>query len=255
MKKYITFFFYALFASAMTFTLAACGDDDDNDKSSSIPDTRTEAGKAAQMVDLGLPSGTLWADRNVGADKPEAYGDYFAWGETVPKSDYSWSTYKYGTEHYDKYGAQYYELTKYCSESSYGKDGYTDKFIELELQDDAASVNWGGNWRMPSVEQIEELLDNTDNTWVSNFEGTGVSGMKFTNKKDSSKFIFLPATGYFYNDELDDAGSYGIYWSRTLLADAPSDACSLNFYSDDHVYGNDGDYRYYGCTVRPVVAP
>ncbi|MBR6376052.1 MAG: hypothetical protein IKR91_07460, partial [Alloprevotella sp.] len=141
MKKILTFFAYALLLGSMTFTLTACGDDDD-DAGGSSAGGLTPAGKAAQMVDLGLPSGTLWADRNVGADKPEAYGSYFAWGETVPKSDYSWSTYKYGTA--DS------ELTKYCSESSYGKDGYTDKFIELELQDDAASVNWGGNWRMPS---------------------------------------------------------------------------------------------------------
>ena len=243
MKKYITFFSYALLSSAMTFTLVACGDDEDN--SSAVPDTRTEAGKAAQMVDLGLPSGTLWADRNVGADKPEAYGDYFAWGETVPKSDYSWSTYKYGTA--DS------ELTKYCSESSYGKDGYTDKFIELELQDDAASVNWGGNWRMPSKEQIEELYNNTDNTWVDDFEGTGVSGRKFTNKKDSSKFIFLPAAGSRYDASLGDAGSYGYYWSRRLDTDSPHDACSLDFNSGIVIWSN--NFRNYGQAVRPVGAP
>jgi len=243
MKKYITFFSYALLASAMTFTLVACGDDEDN--SSAVPDTRTEAGKAAQMVDLGLPSGTLWADRNVGASKPEAYGSYFAWGETAPKSDYSWSTYKHGEE--------WDQLTKYCTRYECGKDGYTDKFIELELQDDAAQVNWGGNWRMPSFEQIKELYNNTDNTWVSNFEGTGVSGRKFTNKKDSSKFIFLPAAGYRSVTSLYSAGSYGYYWSRTLNAGSPLYAYELYFYSGS-VTWHSGD-RDSGNTVRPVVAP
>ena len=245
MKKYITFFAYALTLSAMTFTLAACGDDDDNDKSSSIPDTRTEAGKAAQMVDLGLPSGTLWADRNVGAEAPEEYGDYFAWGETDPKSQYSWSTYKYGTA--------YSALTKYCFESSYGKDGFTDKLTELESQDDAAQVNWGGKWRMPSLEQIEELLDNTDNKWVEHYNGTGVSGRKFTSKKDASKYIFLPAAGYRDGTSLIYAGSYGYYWSRTLGTDYPSNACYLDFNSG---YVNwDRRRRYFGHSVRPVVAP
>ena len=243
MKKYITFFSYALLSSAMTFTLVACGDDEDN--SSAVPDTRTEAGKAAQMVDLGLPSGTLWADRNVGAEAPEEYGDYFAWGETDPKSQYSWSTYKYGTA--------YSALTKYCFESSYGKDGYTDSYTELLHVDDAASVNWGGNWRMPSFEQIKELYNNTDNTWVDDFEGTGVSGRKFTNKKDSSKFIFLPATGYRYGTSLIYAGSYGYYWSRTLGTDYPSNAYNLGFSSGSVSWGSSS--RSNGRTVRPVVAP
>ena len=246
MKKYITFFFYALLASAMTFTLVACGDDEDN--SSAVPDTRTEAGKAAQaaqMVDLGLPSGTLWADRNVGADKPEAYGDYFAWGEVAPKSEYEWSTYKYGEE--------WNKLTKYCTESEWGKDGFTDDLTELEPQDDAAQVNWGGNWRMPSLEQIEELYNNTDNTWVSNFEGTGVSGRKFTNKKDSSKFIFLPAAGYCRDAWPGSAGSGGLYWSRTLYAGYPHLAYNLSFGSGD--VGWFYYFRRTGLPVRPVGAP
>ena len=243
MKKFITFFAYALLLGSMTFTLTACGGDDD-DAGGSSAGGLTPAGKAAQMVDLGLPSGTLWADRNVGAEAPEEYGDYFAWGETDPKSQYSWSTYKYGTA--------YKALTKYCFESSYGKDGYTDSYTELLHVDDAASVNWGGNWRMPSKEQIEELYNNTDNTWVSNFEGTGVSGRKFTNKKDSSKFIFLPATGYRDDTSLLYAGSYGLYWSRTLDY-YPSNAYNLTFSSGKVGWGS--SYRDDGHTVRPVVAP
>lgn len=246
MKKILTFFAYALLLGSMTFTLTACGDGDD-DAGGSSAGGLTPAGKAAQMVDLGLPSGTLWADRNVGADKPEAYGSYFAWGETVPKSDYSWSTYKYGNG-----DSKNNLFTKYCQDAKYGKDGYTDSYIELLHVDDAASVNWGGNWRMPSEEQIKELYNNTDNTWVDDFEGTGVSGRKFTNKKDSSKFIFLPATGYRYGTSLEIAGSYGYYWSRTL-SDNLFRAYDLSFHSGYVNCSNNS--RSIGHTVRPVVAP
>ena len=246
MKKFITFFAYALLLGSMTFTLTACGDDDD-DAGGSSAGGLTPAGKAAQMVDLGLPSGTLWADRNVGADKPEAYGSYFAWGETVPKSDYSWSTYKYGNG-----DSKNNLFTKYCQDAKYGKDGYTDSYTELLHVDDAARVNWGGNWRMPSEEQIKELYNNTDNTWVDDFEGTGVSGRKFTNKKDSSKFIFLPAAGYRDDTSLLYAGSYGLYWSRTLDY-YPSNAYNLTFSSGKVGWGS--SYRDDGHTVRPVVAP
>ena len=244
MKKILTFFAYALLLGSMTFTLTACGDDDD-DAGGSSAGGLTPAGKAAQMVDLGLPSGTLWADRNVGADKPEAYGSYFAWGETVPKSDYSWSTYKYGNG-----DSKNNLFTKYCQDAKYGKDGYTDSYTELLHVDDAASVNWGGNWRMPSKEQIEELYNNTDNTWVDDFEGTGVSGRKFTNKKDSSKFIFLPAAGYRRGTL---KGSYGYYWSRTLNTGYPYQARSLDFNSVSVDWSN--NYRNDGYPVRPVGAP
>ena len=95
-------------------------------------------------VDLGLPSGTLWATCNVGASSPEEYGDYFAWGETEPKNDYNWSTYKYCK-------GSSTTMTKYCTSSSYGT---VDNKTELEPSDDAATVNWGSNWQMPSLEQL-----------------------------------------------------------------------------------------------------
>ena len=100
-------------------------------------------------VDLGLTSGTKWATCNVGASKPQDYGDYYAWGEVTPKETYNWSTYKYGSA--------YNQLTKYCSSSSYGKDGFTDSKTTLDLSDDAAYVNWGGKWRMPTKAQQDEL--------------------------------------------------------------------------------------------------
>ena len=108
-------------------------------------ETTTGTLNGHEYVDLGLPSGTLWATCNVGADTPESYGDYFAWGETEPKTTYDWSTYKYCVGEYDR-------LTKYCSDTTYGYNGFTDNLYVLQLSDDAASVNWGEGWRMVSEE-------------------------------------------------------------------------------------------------------
>ena len=107
-------------------------------------------------VDLGLPSSIKWASCNVGAEKPEDYGNYYAWGEVLPKEDYSWATYKYanGTYWYDP------KLTKYCNDASKGDDGFTDNKTTLEPEDDAAYFNWGGSWRMPTYAEWDELLDN-----------------------------------------------------------------------------------------------
>ena len=99
-----------------------------------------------EYVDLGLPSGTLWATCNVGAETPEGYGDYFAWGETELKTTYNLSTYKYTNGSYD-------QLTKYCSNSSYGYNGFTDTLTVLLPEDDAATANWGDGWCMPTADQ------------------------------------------------------------------------------------------------------
>ena len=96
-----------------------------------------------QAVDLDLPSGIKWATCNVGAEKPEDYGNYYAWGEVLPKEDYSWATYKYTN------GASAI-FTKYCNNASQGDNGFTDNKTTLEPEDDAAHVNWGGSWRMPT---------------------------------------------------------------------------------------------------------
>jgi uncharacterized protein (TIGR02145 family) len=196
-------------------------------------------------VDLGLPSGTLWATCNIGANSPEEYGDYFAWGETKGyssgKTDFVWDTYRWCND-------DYREMTKYCNYSGYGYNGFTDDKTELDLEDDAAYVNWGSNWRMPSLEQIEELINDV----YTNSEGTslnGVEGYKITSKANGNS-IFLPAAGYRYNSSLDSAGSYGSYWSRTLISDYPRDAGYLRFISSDIDMRSDD--RCYGRSVRPV---
>ena len=190
------------------------------------------------MVDLGLPSGTLWADRNVGADSPESYGDYFAWGETEPKDYYDESTYKWCQGSYDI-------QTKYCTSNSYGT---VDNKIVLDLEDDAAYVNMGKDWRMPTYDELSELNSKCTWTWTTQ---NGVNGYKVTGPNGSS--IFLPAAGWRYGSSLVDAGSLGDYWSTSLNERNPSYAWYLDFDSSD--YGtNDYGYRGYGRTVRAVAS-
>ena len=180
------------------------------------------------MIDLGLPSGTLWACCNVGADKPEAYGDYYAWGETNTKSTYSWSTYT----HCDGSPNTCHNL---------GSD-------IAGTQNDVAHVKWGGSWVMPSRKQQDELRENCTYEWTT---VNGVKGGKFTSKKNGAS-MFLPAAGNRNDSGLYGAGSYGDYWSSTQYPSNASGAYYLYFYSG----GTYTDYYYYfrnfGQSVRPV---
>ena len=200
------------------------------------------------FVDLGLPSGTLWATCNIGAENPEDYGDYFAWGETEGYNDgktiFLLSSYKWceGSEN---------TMTKYCTNSNYGFNGFTDDKTELDLEDDAAYVNRGPAWRMPSDEQCRELINSSYTTteWTTQ---NGVYGRKITSKENGNS-IFLPAAGYRLNSSLGNAGSYGSYWSRTLGSDYPYYARYLFFNSSDvNMFSYD---RYDGRSVRPVRSP
>jgi uncharacterized protein (TIGR02145 family) len=199
-----------------------------------------------EAVDLGLPSGLKWASFNVGANNPYEYGNYYAWGETEPKPNYNWPTYKWCNGDYNK-------LTKYCTQSSFwnSSDPMDNKTV-LDPEDDAASANWGGNWRMPTEEEWNELWANCTCTWTSDYNGTGIAGRIVTSSISGyeDKSIFLPAAGDGqYGTTLCDAGSYGHYWSSSLYK-YPDGAWRVRFPSDA-VYG--GDYaRCYGRSVRPV---
>ncbi len=189
-----------------------------------------------EYVDLGLPSRTLWATCNVGASKPEEYGDYFAWGETTTKSTYDWSTY-FDT---DDGGSTF---KKYNN-----KGGLT----ELQPEDDAATANWGGGWKMPSSDQIKELCNSsyTTSEWT---QLNGVYGRKVTSKSNGNS-IFLPAAGYRWDGELNLVGSYGYYWSSSLRPDYVSGAYTLYFHSGLWGWGNNGN-RSSGRSVRAVRVP
>ena len=204
------------------------------------------------VVDLGLPSGTLWATCNIGADNDEDYGDYFAWGETTGymdgKTDFRFSTYQHCK-------GSYKTMTKYCNNSSYGYNGFTDTLTELLPEDDAATANWGANWRMPSTEQFRELFNSsyTTTTWTTQ---NGVFGRLITSKMDgyTDCSLFLPAAGSRSGTSLNNTGSYGEYWSRTLVTSQPNSAYYLSFRSD-YIGNNYADSnRFIGKSVRPVRA-
>ena len=189
-------------------------------------------------VDLGLS--VKWATCNVGATKPEEYGDYFAWGETQPKEKYDWTTYKYckGTE---------ITLTKYCGNSSYGNNGFTDNKIVLDPEDDAATANWEGVWRMPTKAEFDELQNKCTWVWI---KVNGVDGYRIIGLNGNS--IFLPAAGLMVGGTLTDVGSDGFYWSSSLRTDNSLYAYGVYFYSDDVYWSYNVDARYYGFAVRPV---
>lgn len=194
-----------------------------------------------EYVDLGLPSGLKWATMNVGATKPEEYGDYFAWGETEPyyteghsqdNPCTNWKTEKTGYN-WDSYFDS--NITKYA----------TDKKTQLDPKDDAAHVNWGGDWRMPTDAELTELRTKCSWTWESR---NGVNGYKVTGPNNNS--IFLPAAGYRYDSSLGSAGSVGDYWSSSL--DEGNSYSAYESYFDSSIVDRDSGSRDYGQSVRPV---
>ena len=196
-----------------------------------------------EYVDLGLPSGTLWATCNVGANSPEEFGHHFAWGETEPKDVYDRSTYKWCN-------GSYTTITKYCTNSEYGYNGFVDNKTELDLEDDAAYVNWGPSWCMPTVEQQQELYQNCSSVWTTK---NGVNGRLFTGPNGNT--LFLPAAGGRWDGSLYYVGSYGYYWSRTLYTCFSRSDLAYNLDFTSGYVGCDGDDRIIGFTVRAVRAP
>ncbi len=193
-------------------------------------------------VDLGLPSGTLWATCNVGANKPEDRGDYYAWGETKlkkPNVPYYWKSYRYAKNNRD-------ELTKYCSRYDHGHNGFTDHLIILLPKDDVATVKWGREWCMPTTEQWEELMNNTTKKWTTQ---EGVKGLLFSASNGNS--LFLPIGGLRDKEKLVDDKEEGYYWSRLLNPNFPNYAFGFYFnMGSSYVYIYS---RYYGFLVRPVL--
>ena len=168
-------------------------------------------------VDLGLPSGLKWATCNVGAAKPEEYGDHYAWGETMPKSVYSSDSYLY----------------------------FATSDV-LSMDKDAARVNWGGQWRMPTDAEWTELREKCKWTWTTR---NGVKGCEIKSKTNGN-FIVLPAAGRRYYDGLYAAGEYGYYWSSSIDADNKEIALGVYFSIYVDHYNND---RFNGLSVRPVI--
>ncbi len=189
-----------------------------------------------EAVDLGLS--VKWANMNIGAERPEEYGDYFAWGEIEPKEEYNWSTYKWcnGSKN---------SLTKYNYDGSYGTIDYKSV---LEVEDDAATANWGSSWRMPTMAEQEELCTHCTWTWTTQ---NGVNGYNVMSNSNGNS-IFLPAAGCRRDSSTYEAGNGGYYWSSSLddLYFSPPYRYLLYFDSD---YVSGGHYyRDRGQSVRPV---
>jgi len=187
------------------------------------------------FVEIG---GLKWATMNVGANAITDYGLYFQWGDTqgytaaqVPSEKaFSWDDYKYGDG------------------TTFTKYNETDGKTVLDPSDDAVTVAWGGNWRIPTKEEYQALVNATTNEWTTI---DGVNGRLFTDKTDNSKTLFFPAAGNYEDGDVWDVGSNGYYWSRSLYTNSVNNAWGLHF-SDGYVYPNGNNGRYQGCSVRGV---
>jgi hypothetical protein len=231
MKKVAFFFTFLLFGTSGAFAQSNKYDLNDDgvvDVTDVIQLVNYILGKENEThvaVELGLPSGTKWASCNVGASKPEEYGGHYAWGETEEKDVYDMSTYKYYKN------GEYVNIGTDISGTEY----------------DVAHVKWGGNWCMPTYDDIQELRENCTYEWTTL---NSVNGTKFTSNINGNS-IFLPAAGYRWGGDLYLAGGYGRYWSSTQYPDNSDYAYYLSVYSGGA--GWYGSYRYYGRSVRPVV--
>ena len=203
-----------------------------------------------EYVDLGLPSGLLWAACNIGSNSPEEYGDYFAWGETQKKDTYEVANYKYAAEGSDELHPQ---LTKYCNIPSYGYNGFTDNLSILLPEDDAVTANWGNGWRMPTKTEWEELFNNTTPTWTTQ---NNVDGVLLTASNGVS--LFLPAAGFRTERILWYAGGFCGYYSSLLYkgegnepwGDGPD--CAMGIAGTSSGCSMSSGFRYIGRPVRGV---
>lgn len=193
-----------------------------------------------EYVDLGLS--VKWATCNVGATKPEKYGDFYAWGETEPKTDYSWSTYKWCK-------GSNLTLTKYCYNSNNGYNGFIDTLTVLAPEDDVAHVKWGGSWRMPTKAEKDELLRNCTWTWTTL---NGVNGVKVTSNVEgyTDRSIFFPAAG-FISVRIMLGGDSGLFWTSSLCTNGPRAAWYFGFSEGSSRFTGNYD-RNIGLSVRPV---
>ena len=195
-----------------------------------------------QFVDLGLPSGLKWAKTNLGAENEADYGNYYMWGSIIPNTaeECNWANapFNNGSDSFEK---RYFNA--YKSE-------WLDDNDNLKPEYDAAYKATDGAARMPTKDEIQELLDNTDNEWVENFNNSNVNGMKFTSKTDESKYIFIPAAGNYDDGSADGVGKYCLVWSSSLYTLNTHNAWNL-FLIVVICRMYDG-YRCFGRSIRPV---
>ena len=247
MQKFISVAVYLLLMTVFTQSIyAQVTDESSVNLNSSSSASGVDNGHV--YVDLGLPSGVKWATCNVGADKPEAYGNYFAWGEVKTKKRFYLHNYKWlkinGITQQSK-------LKKYCMRSEFGK---VDGKMVLEPEDDVAHVQWGGLWRMPTIEDLSELINNTTSEWVENYNGTGACGAKII--ATNGNHIFLPVAGGVTGKEFLKKGESGYYWTSSIILGSDINA-PIMVVGKEVTTDKKAAYAYYmwrvaGFTVRPV---
>lgn len=200
-----------------------------------------------EYVDLGLS--VKWATCNVGATTPEGFGDYFAWGEVETKEVYSLKTYKHCEDTINA-------ITKYCHNKEFGLNGFVDNKLELDPEDDAAYVNWGGKWRMPTIDELDDLRYSCTWEWATQ---NGVIGILGTSRVEgyTDRTIFFPAAGYMVEDTLQYGEDYifGLYWSKSVhdyLDPMYSSSVLLFLKNYNRIEFNYFNPRFTGATVRAV---
>jgi uncharacterized protein (TIGR02145 family) len=200
-----------------------------------------------EAIDLGLS--VKWASYNVGAASPEDFGNYYAWGYAETSSSNSSDSYKYARLASD--GTPL--LSKYCNDSAFGTDGFSDGKTTIEAADDAATANLGSKWRTPTLDEWKELADTANCAWEWT-RVNGVSGCKVTSKKAgfTDNSIFIPAAGFRNRKSVEGDGGTGSYWTASLYEPFPSMAWNVRFTSDEPEIDS-GD-RYFGNAIRPVTA-
>lgn len=234
MNKLTIVLLFAMIGVAMT-SLVSCNKNNDDDSNASI-----------KWIDLGLPSGVLWADRNLGASAPEDIGNYYSWGETSSKSLYWWNTYYYSDDTN--------KITKYCSDPQYGFNGFSDTLTILEPSDDASTAYLGNGVHTPTKEDWQELMENTTMEFTHN-------GYLFTALNGNS--IYLPITGYMIGTWFGYLGwdGCGFYWSSSLSSTYPDNAYAFFFSGGNYFFTIDGiqrsicvalNDRYTGIPIRAV---
>ncbi len=240
------------------------------DTTQSLPVSGQIAGH--DYIDLGLPSGTLWATYNVGATKPTEFGDYFAWGETEPKDVYDWNTYKYCTAYLDEFDLwNLQSITKYNFGNEY--TGTIDNKSILLSEDDAATTNWGKEWVMPTIDDLKELSSECYIVWTNDYSGAkGIivykakraedKGQRVESTQSSSAdysiadaHIFLPAQGFREGLDILNVGSDGGYWLSSLDVKEEHSSYLYLFSAENGYWEGYVSNRYLGCPVRAVSKP
>lgn len=207
-----------------------------------VSSSLTAATEDYEFVDLGLS--VKWATKNVGAEIITDYGDFFAWGETEPKEEYDWTTYKYSEGKATK-------MTKYSNSSLSAIQDF--KYV-LDASDDAAAICWGDCWRTPTLNEMNELLQNCSWTWQNNYEGSGIAGFLVRSNISgyTDNFIFLPAAGHWGGKNPYDTNQKGMYWTSSLDYGSFASLQAAQLFFGDDGYQTISYDRQIGMTVRPV---